>query len=70
MTVLCGDPPSRSFTVIYLIMGRVALDCVNPVKDYVQGKALVNSCARLASALLADTTIALKNMTTGEAVPG
>lgn len=37
-----GDPAGRSFSLVYLREGRVvALDCVNAVKDYVQGKALV-----------------------------
>ncbi|WP_066777893.1 NAD(P)/FAD-dependent oxidoreductase, partial [Sphingomonas sp. CCH5-D11] len=37
-TVLRGDPAARSFSIIYLKAGRViALDCVNAVKDYVQG---------------------------------
>jgi len=41
-TVTRGDIAARSFSIIYLKQGRVvALDCVNAVKDYVQGKALV-----------------------------
>jgi 3-phenylpropionate/trans-cinnamate dioxygenase ferredoxin reductase subunit len=41
-TVLRGDPDRDSFSVIYLREGRViALDCVNSVKDFVQGRALV-----------------------------
>ena len=37
-TVTRGDPAARSFSVIYLKQGRViALDCVNAVRDYVQG---------------------------------
>ena len=40
--VLRGDPAARSFSLIYLRQGRViALDCVNLVKDYAQGRALV-----------------------------
>jgi 3-phenylpropionate/trans-cinnamate dioxygenase ferredoxin reductase subunit len=40
--VLRGDPATRSFSVVYLRQGRViALDCVNAVKDYVQGRKLV-----------------------------
>ena len=40
--VVRGDPATRSFTVVYLKAGRViALDCVNAVKDYVQGRKLV-----------------------------
>ncbi len=37
-----GDPAVRSFSLIYLREGKViALDCVNSVKDYVQGRGLV-----------------------------
>ena len=40
--VVRGDPAARSFSVVYLREGRViALDCVNAVKDYVQGRKLV-----------------------------
>jgi 3-phenylpropionate/trans-cinnamate dioxygenase ferredoxin reductase subunit len=46
--VLRGDPKERSFSVIYLKGGKViALDCVNAVKDYVQGRAHVLSGAAL-----------------------
>lgn len=42
--VLRGDPANRSFSVIYLRQGHVvALDCVNSVKDYVQGRKLVEA---------------------------
>ncbi|BAK66558.1 FAD-dependent oxidoreductase [Sphingobium sp. SYK-6] len=62
-TVVRGDPASRSFSVIYLKDGAViALDCVNQVKDYVQGKALVIQRARVGATSLADTTIALKEL--------
>lgn len=45
--VMRGDPATRSFSVVYLRKGRViALDCVNAVKDYVQGRKLVEQgCA-------------------------
>ncbi len=43
-TVLRGDPATRKFSVIYLKEGRViALDCVNAVKDYVQGRKLIEA---------------------------
>ncbi len=59
--VLRGDPASRSFSVIYLREGRViALDCVNAVKDYVQGRKLVEAKAHIAPEALADATIPLK----------
>ena len=42
--VIRGDPASRSFAVIYLRQGQViALDCVNSVKDYAQGRKLVEA---------------------------
>ncbi|AKM08969.1 NAD(P)/FAD-dependent oxidoreductase [Croceicoccus naphthovorans] len=64
-TVLRGDPATRSFSVIYLKEGKViALDCVNKVKDYVQGKKLVEARAAIDRDVLADDTVALKEMAT------
>lgn len=61
--VLRGEPTSRSFTTIYLNAGRVvALDCVNAMKDFTQGKALVSSQALIDPATLSDSTLALKDM--------
>lgn len=61
--VLRGDPAARSFSVVYLREGRVvALDCVNAVKDYVQGRKLVADGARIDPAELADTGVPLKQM--------
>ena len=49
--------------MIYLKQGRViALDCVNAVKDYVQGKKLVETGAMIAAERLADAGILLKEM--------
>ncbi len=62
-TVLRGDPASRSFSVIYLRQGKViALDCVNAMKDYVQGRKLVEAGAEIAPEKLADSSIVLKDM--------
>ncbi len=62
-TVLRGDPATRAFSVIYLKAGRViALDCVNVVKDYVQGRKLVEAGVSIDPAKLADTSIPLKDM--------
>ena len=62
-TVLRGDPDSRSFSVVYLKGGKViALDCVNAVKDYVQGRAHVLSGAALDTQQLADPAIPLKEV--------
>jgi 3-phenylpropionate/trans-cinnamate dioxygenase ferredoxin reductase subunit len=61
--VVRGDPATRSFSCIYLKGGAViALDCVNSVKDYVQGKALVEQGARTSKVALADLSIALKSL--------
>ena len=60
-TVVRGDPAARAFSVIYLRAGRViALDCVNAVRDYVQGKALVEKGVSVDPAALADTDVPLK----------
>lgn len=62
-TVLRGDPATRAFSLIYLREGRViALDCVNAVKDYVQGKALVVDGARIDPVRLADASVPLKEL--------
>jgi 3-phenylpropionate/trans-cinnamate dioxygenase ferredoxin reductase component len=62
-TVLRGDPATRSFSVIYLKEGRViALDCVNAMKDYVQGRKLVEAKAQVAPEALADTATPLKEL--------
>ncbi len=64
--IVRGDPAARSFSVIYLRHGKViALDCVNSVKDYVQGRALVLAGAEIAPDTLADTAIPLKEMLAG-----
>ena len=41
-TILRGDPEARKFTVVYLKEGRpIAFDCVGTMKDYVQGRKLL-----------------------------
>lgn len=60
-TVLRGDPASRSFTVAYLKQGKlIALDCVNMVKDYAQGRKLIEAGVVVDPAELADPGRALK----------
>ena len=60
-TVLRGDPAARAFSLVYLKQGRViALDCVNAVRDYVQGKALVDHGIAIDPAVLADIEVPLK----------
>lgn len=65
-TVTRGDPAQRSFSVVYLKQGHViALDCVNAVKDYAQGRKLVETRAKVAPERLADPAIALKELVDG-----
>jgi len=62
-TVLRGDPAAKSFSVVYLKGGRViALDCVNMVKDYVQGRKLVEARISPDVAMLSDTLLPLKDL--------
>ncbi|MCP1472295.1 3-phenylpropionate/trans-cinnamate dioxygenase ferredoxin reductase subunit [Sphingobium sp. OAS761] len=64
--VLRGDPKERSFSVIYLKGGKViALDCVNAVKDYVQGRAHVLSGAVLDLDQAGDAGVPLKEVGIG-----
>jgi 3-phenylpropionate/trans-cinnamate dioxygenase ferredoxin reductase component len=60
--ILRGDPATRSFSVVYLKSGKVAaLDCVNNVKDYSQGRKLVELGLELTADQIADTTRPLKD---------
>ena len=62
-TVLRGDPKTRKFSVLYLKEGRlIALDCVNNVKDYAQGRKLVEAKLTPDPDVLADTEIPLKSL--------
>lgn len=61
--VVRGDPDSGSFSVAYLRQGRViALDCVNAVKDYAQGRKLILAGAAPDRHKLADPGIPLKEL--------
>ena len=62
-TVVRGNPDDRSFSVVYLKGGKViALDCVNMVKDYVQGRKLVEAGASPDLERLADAGVPLKEL--------
>ncbi|MGA9582204.1 MAG: FAD-dependent oxidoreductase, partial [Allosphingosinicella sp.] len=62
-TVVRGRPEERSFSVIYLLDGRViALDCVNSTRDYVQGRKLVLDRRVIEPERLADTSAPLKEL--------
>ncbi|MCJ1962123.1 NAD(P)/FAD-dependent oxidoreductase [Novosphingobium mangrovi (ex Hu et al. 2023)] len=62
-TVVRGDPDTRKFSVVYLRAGRVAaIDSVNMVKDYVQGRRLVEAGAKVDVDQLADPDVPLKSL--------
>jgi len=62
-TVVRGNPDDRAFSVVYLRQGWViALDCVNMVKDYVQGRQLVEAGLQPELADLADASKPLKEL--------
>lgn len=62
-TVTRGDPATRSFSVVYLKGGKViALDCVNAVKDYVQGRKLIEAGVSANVDQLADASVPLKEL--------
>ena len=61
--VVRGQSAARSFTLVYLSKGKVlALDCVNSVKDHVQGKALVITQATPDKSVLANPEIPIKSL--------
>ena len=62
-TVVRGDPAARAFSVSYLKAGKIiAIDCVNSVKDYVQGRKLVEAGFTPDLAQLADASVPLKEV--------
>jgi 3-phenylpropionate/trans-cinnamate dioxygenase ferredoxin reductase subunit len=61
--VVRGDPDAGEFTVVYFRDGALlALDCVNRPGDYMQGRALIESGARLDPDLVADASLSLKEV--------
>lgn len=71
ISILRGDPSARAFSIVYFRKGRVvALDCINNVKDYVHGRALVQAGAEISPEHLADTTVTLKDLLAGQALDG
>ncbi len=63
-TIVRGDPATRKFTVVYMREGRpIAFDCVGTMKDYVQGRKLLESQPdKIDPALLADPEVPLKEL--------
>lgn len=61
--ILRGDPATRQFSVAYLRAGRlIALDCVNAVRDYVQGRKIILSGETPDAGRLADASVPLKDI--------
>jgi 3-phenylpropionate/trans-cinnamate dioxygenase ferredoxin reductase component len=61
-----GDPATRRFSIVYLKNGNViALDCVNSVRDYAQGRKLVEENTNVDPARVADINIELKELRAG-----
>ena len=61
--IIRGDLDARSFSIIYFKDGRViALDCVNHVRDYVQGRRLVANRVAIDPAIVANQGIPLKDV--------
>ena len=62
--MLRGDPADRKFTVVYLKEGKpIAFDCVGTMKDYVQGRKLLEAgVERVERDLLADPEVPLKEL--------
>ena len=58
--VLRGDPAARSFAAFYLRAGQLlAVDAINSPREFIAGKKLVASRARIAPHVLRDPTIDL-----------
>lgn len=61
--ILRGDPVSRHFAVFYLKDGRViAVDAVNSAPEYLVGKKLIAAKAKVAPAVLVDTSVSMKDI--------
>jgi 3-phenylpropionate/trans-cinnamate dioxygenase ferredoxin reductase subunit len=61
--ILRGEPDTRSFSVVYL-KGRkvIALDCVNMVRDYAQGRKLVELRLEVDPEQVANPEVPLKSL--------
>jgi 3-phenylpropionate/trans-cinnamate dioxygenase ferredoxin reductase subunit len=63
LAVVRGEPDARRFAVFYFRKGRlIAVDAINAPADYLAGKKLVATLARVAPAALADTSSSLKEL--------
>jgi len=61
--IMRGDPELRKFSIVYYKAGKViALDCVNNVRDYAQGRKLVEARAAIDPAAIAVADKSLKEL--------
>lgn len=61
--VVRGRPEDAKFSVVYLRQGRVvALDCVNNMKDFVQGRKLVEAAMKIDAAAIQNIEIPIKEI--------
>ncbi|HUD95115.1 FAD-dependent oxidoreductase [Sphingobium sp.] len=61
-TILRGNPADRTFSILYFRQEQlIAIDCVNMVKDYVQGRKLIESGAIIDFDRASDPGAALKD---------
>ncbi len=62
-TVVRGNPDDRKFSLVYFREGKIiALDCVNAMKDYLQGKGLIASGRTLEPDAVARADVELKSL--------
>ncbi len=63
-TVVRGDPDTRKFTVVYLKEGKpIAFDCVGTMKDYVQGRKMLEAGPeKVDRDLLSDPEVPIKEL--------
>lgn len=63
--VVRGDPETRSFSIAYTRRGcLVAIDCVNAVKDYVQGRKLIENRIMIDIECISDSSQPLNSFLT------
>ena len=66
MTVLRGEPESRSFSVFYLAHGKViAVETINAIPEYMIGRKLIAAQTPVDPAKIADTSIPIKTLADG-----
>lgn len=62
-TILRGRPSDEKFSVIYLRQGQViAIDCINNMKDFVQGRKLVEARSTVDPTVACNIEIPLKDL--------